>query len=65
MKLYFLQSNGKRRFLQDCVDEHEAWRAIHQFCEERNFHIYYSRSWTENGETWYDVGSHTEFFILI
>lgn len=34
---------------------------IRAFCEERDFHIYYIRSW-EHDDTCYDVGSHTEFF---
>ena len=48
-----------------CKTEKEAIQAIHQFCAERNFKIYYTRYWKDaNNEVWYDVGSHTEFFIL-
>ena len=39
--------------------------AIHAFCEERNFKIYYTRIWRDdNGLKVYDVGSWTEFFYL-
>ena len=26
------------------------------------FKSYYIRTWSENDKTWYDVGSHSEFF---
>ena len=64
MKLYFQRSNGERRFMQMCSTEKEAMQAIHKFLEEHNFKSYYTRYWVENNELWYDVGSHTEFFIL-
>lgn len=64
MKLYFQQANGTRRFLQFCQTEKEAVTAIYEFCKTRNFKIYYTRIWEENGEIWRDVGSHSEFFVL-
>ena len=64
MKLYFENSNGESRVIAEPQTEEEAMKEINKFCEDRNFKIYYVRIWqTENGLK-YDVGSHTEFFIL-
>jgi len=65
MKLYFENSRGERREIGSPLTEGEALEMINDFCAERNFTIYYSRSWvTPKAEKWYDVGSHTEFFVL-
>lgn len=65
MKLYFENSRGQRRVIAEPKTEKEAWKEINNFCEERNFKIYYVREWkTEDGANVYDVGSHTEFFYL-
>jgi hypothetical protein len=65
MKLYFENSYGEERIIAEVANEKEAFKEIHKFCEERNFKIYYTRSWkTKSGRTKYDVGSHTEFFYL-
>ena len=66
MKLYFENSYGKRRLIAEPQTEEETYREIHKFCEERNFKSYYTRSWqTPDGEKVYDVGSWSEFFILV
>lgn len=66
MKLYFENSYGKRRLIGEPKTSNDSWKMIHDFCAERNFHIYYVREWTTpNGEKHYDVGSHTEFFIEV
>lgn len=65
MKLYFENSYGERRIIAEPETEETAMEAIHAFCDERNFRIYYVRSWIDNeGFKVYDVGSHTEFFFL-
>lgn len=65
MKLYFENSRGERRPIAAPRTEKEAYEIIHAFCEERNFKIYYVRTWKdEDGGNVYDVGSHTEFFYL-
>ena len=65
MKLYFENSKGKRRVIAEPQTEENAYEIIHAFCEERDFAIYYVRTWRDSdGLKWYDVGSHTEFFIL-
>lgn len=64
MKLYFENSYGQRRVIAEPQTDDEAWKEIHKFCEERNFVIHYVREWRDPaGLKWYDVGSHTEFFI--
>lgn len=65
MKLYFENSIGQRRIIAEPETEKDATKEIYKFCEERNFKIYYVRTWRDgNGLKWHDVGSHTEFFIL-
>ena len=64
MKLYFQNSYGEERVIAEVQNEQEAYKEIKKFCEERNFKIYYTRSWMRNqNEKVYDVGSHSEFFI--
>ncbi len=64
MKLYFENSYGERRLIGEPNSSDESWKIIHNFCAERNFIIPYVRSWiTPDGEKWYDVSSHSEFFI--
>ena len=66
MKLYFRNSRGERRLIGEPQTREESSKIYHKFCSDRNFKIYYVRSWTDdNGERWYDVGSHTEFFIEV
>jgi hypothetical protein len=65
MKLYFKNSYGERRIIAEPQTEEAAMEAIHVFCEERDFKIYYVRSWmTPDGLKKFDVGSHSEFFYL-
>lgn len=66
MKLYFENSYGERRLIGEPQTGEESWKMIYNFCTERNFKIPYVRSWTTpEGEKWYDVSSHTEFFIEV
>ena len=66
MKLYFENSRGERRLIATPKTSDDTWKAINDFCNERSFKIYYVRTWGEpNGEKYYDVGSHTEFFIEV
>ena len=65
MKLYFENSEGKRRIIAEPETEECAYKEIHKFCEDRDFKIYYVRTWRIlDGALVYDVGSHTEFFYL-
>lgn len=65
MKLYFENSHGERRIIAEPETEEEAYKEMRKFCEDRNFKIYYIRSWTnKEGLKVFDVGSHSEFFYL-
>lgn len=75
--LYFENSNGDRRVIANCHTEKEVIQAIYAFIDtcnknkpkDKKFKSYYTREWVEKNEetgeieTWYDVGSHTEFFV--
>lgn len=65
MKLYFENSYGQRRIIAEPHTQEEAMKEIYKFCEDRNFKIYYVRTWTEpDGLKAYDCGSWSEFFYL-
>lgn len=69
MKLYFENSRGERRIIAEPNTRDGALKAIHAFCEERSFSIYYIRNWrvsdgADAGADVFDVGSHSEFFYL-
>ena len=66
MKLYFENAFGERRLIGAPNSEEESWQLIKNFCNERNFNIPYVRTWgTPEGEKYYDVSSHTEFFVEV
>ncbi len=65
MNLYFIVPFKKRRLIaSNLQDEKEISQQIKKFLDDHNFKSYYTRIWYENGYTWYDVGSHTEFFFV-
>ena len=64
MKLIFENSYGEERVIAEPKNEKEAVKEIYKFCEERNFNIYYYRTWMSGNRKKFDVGSHTEFFYL-
>lgn len=65
MKLYF-EKCGQRRLIGEPTTHEESSKIYQKFCADRNFKIYYVRSWkTDAGERYYDVGSHTEFFVEV
>ena len=65
MKLYFEDSNQKRKVIARPKTEEGAMEHIRAFCEERGFKIHYIRTWVDtDGGKVYDVGSWSEFFIL-
>lgn len=64
MKVYFENSEGKRRVIgEDANTPQEVLKIIQKFLDEHNYKSYYIRTWCEDGWTWFDVGSHTEFFL--
>ena len=65
MNLYFRDSNGDKRLIASNLQlEKEIWGHIKKFLDDHNFKSYYTRMWYKNGYTWYDVGSHAEFFLV-
>ena len=64
MKLIFQNSRGEERVIAEPTNREEISKEINKFLDDHNFKSYYTRIWEENGRLIYDVGSHTEFFIL-
>ena len=65
MNLYFRDRYGNKRLIASNLQfDKEIWKNIQKFLDEHNFKSYYVRTWYANGFTWYDVGSHSEFFLL-
>lgn len=65
MKLYFENSCGERRLIANPKTDEDVFKEINKFCDDRNFHIYYTRIWVNSeGLKVFDVGSHSEFFYL-
>lgn len=66
MKLYFLNSRNKSSLVEDNVSPDNVLQKIYADVAKRNPHfiIYYVREWILNGRTFYDVGSHTEFYVM-
>ena len=64
MNVYFRDSLGQKRLLEHVGTKEQVWKVIKKFLDDHNFTSYYTRTWFANGYTWYDVGSHTEFFLV-
>lgn len=64
--LYFQNSRGDRRKIGNPNSMDEVSDIISDFLKNHNYKSYYTRTWkNDNGEICYDVGSHSEFFILV
>lgn len=64
MNVYFRDSHGKKRLLKRVYTNEQVWKVIKRFLDDHNFTSYYTRIWFADGYTWYDVGSHTEYFLV-
>ena len=66
MRLYLENSYGKRRHISQVYDLRETNIIIADILEDRGFKSYYTRMWYEadKEELWFDVGSHSEFFVV-
>ena len=74
--LFFEGSTGHERVIAEVDNMEEAFVEIKKFCDERDFHIHYTRFWIEDCPAeagsgadiaWriaFDVGSWSEFFHL-
>ena len=69
MTLYFLDSRGNQRLVKENVEAETAIKEISHYINNLNptYKIHYYRTWysEDRGGTMYDVGSHTEFFLLV
>ena len=62
--MWFLPSEGEPRIIAVNTTRDNAVQAMHEFLNYCNFKSYYTRVWTTPaGNVWFDVGSHTEFFV--
>jgi hypothetical protein len=66
--LYFRDSHGESRVVTTNLNTmKEVMRHILIFIADINpyYQIHYTRRWTDDDDNiWFDVGSHTEFFVL-
>ena len=63
-KVVFRNSAGQEREIGTGENKQDVLAIINQFLRDHNFKSYYKRTWKEGPDTWIDVGSHTEFFIV-
>jgi len=69
-KLWFQNSNGDEREIANCANWADVYDAIDNFIDccnvtkpvNKQFKMYYMRTWEEDGRTKIDVGSWSEFF---
>ncbi len=64
MKVYFENSQGKKREIGQVDSKEKAFEIIKDFLFEYNFTSYYTRYWEKDDYLKIDVGSHTEFFYV-
>lgn len=66
MYLYFQHSNETVSLVSQNATEENVYKLINADVEKRNpkFKVYYIRHWKVKEHEIFDVGSHTEFYIL-
>ena len=64
MKLFFQNSKGEERVIAEPSNREDVIKEINKFLDNYNYKSYYTRVWEEDDRLVFDVGSHTEFFIL-
>lgn len=64
--LYFLSSYGEKRLIRENINPETAMGYINEYIAtlNPNFKVYYVRTWESEKGTMYDVGSHSEFFLV-
>lgn len=62
---YFERSNGERVLLGTNLNREGAFKVIDDFLKDHNYKSHYVRTWEEGNTLWFDVGSWSEFFVLI
>lgn len=66
MNLIFLHSDGSKTVVSKMATKENVYTKIKEFVAELNpdYKISYFREWQELQGIIYDVGSHSEFFLL-
>jgi hypothetical protein len=66
INVWFQDSKEKEKIIGQAKDKNDIFNVINKFLNEHNFRSYYIRTWydPETKRTWYDVGSHVEFFFV-
>lgn len=66
INVWFQSSENKERIVGEATNMMEIMQVIANFLDEHNFKSYYTRVWYTDSDdrTWFDVGSHTEFFFV-
>ena len=64
MKLYFQNSSGVERLIEEPSNREEVVKEINKFLYDHNYKSYYTRVWEEDDRLMIDVGSWSEFFYL-
>lgn len=64
--LYFLSSYGEKRLVRENIDPETTIGYINEYVAQLNpkYKIYYVRTWETPEGTKYDIGSHSEFFLV-
>lgn len=64
MNVYFQNSKGEMRVIGEAKTEDQVYDIIQAFLDDHDYKSYYMRVWydEDEGKTWIDVGSWTEFF---
>ena len=66
-KLYFENNYGDKSLIACNITEEEVSVKIVEALKKMNpnYKIHYIRIWEGKAGTWYDVGSHSEFFLFV
>lgn len=63
--VWFSPDAGIYYLISENRTSEEAWSDIYAFVKDHNYKIPYVRTWEEYNMRWYDVGSHSEFFVWV
>lgn len=65
MNLYFMRSNNTYLLIKENINNiEEGLKEVSEFLKRHNYKSYYTRYWTLDNVTVYDVGSWSECFKL-
>lgn len=58
----FINNQRQAREIGQAETLDQVYEIIKKFLDDHNYVSYYTRRWVIDSVTWFDVGSHTEFF---